>query len=87
MSKKETLINKLLSQSASFTYEEAKSLMGKLGYIEKNKGKTSGSRVAFYHPDTKRFFILHKPHPGKELPSYAVKELIEHLLKEGRLNE
>ena len=85
MSKRETLVNKLIRQSSSFTYEEAKSLMGKMGYIEKNKGKTSGSRVAFYNPETGWFFNLHKPHPEKELPNYAIEGLIEFLKDEAKI--
>ena len=47
MSKKQKLIDKLKSRSRSFTYEEAVSLLLSLGFQMSNKGKTSGSRVAF----------------------------------------
>ncbi len=76
MSSKNKLIEKLRSRSNSFTYAEAKSLLGKLGYEEKNKGKTSGSRVAFVHMETQRIICLHKPHPGNTLKMYAIDELI-----------
>ena len=59
--------------------------MGKMGYIESNKGKTSGSRVSFYNPETKSFFYTHKPHPEKELQDYIIKDLIKHLRKEGKI--
>ena len=47
MSKKDKLLEKLKSKPKDFTYNEAKIILNKLGYFENNKGKTSGSRVAF----------------------------------------
>ena len=47
MSKLEKEIERLKSKPKDYTYEEVKSLLNKLGYIEYNKGKTSGSRVRF----------------------------------------
>ena len=41
------------SLDINFTYQELRSLMHGFGYEEIQKGKTSGSRVAFVHPKTK----------------------------------
>lgn len=77
MSKKEKLIARLLSRPKDFHYDEAKTLLLQLGFEEKNKGKTSGSRVEFVKGvDT---ILLHKPHPSGELKSYQVKQLVDTL--------
>lgn len=77
MSKKEKLIARLLSRPNDFHYDEAKTLLLQLGFEEKNKGKTSGSRVEFIKgADT---ILLHKPHPSGELKSYQVKQLVDTL--------
>lgn len=47
MSEKEKLKQRLLSGPKDFSYNELKSLLNTIGYFESNKGKTSGSRVAF----------------------------------------
>ena len=48
MSKKEKLINRLKTKPKDFTYNEAKTLLESVGFVESNKGKTSGSRVGIY---------------------------------------
>lgn len=77
MSKKEKLIARLLSRPKDFHYDEAKTLLAYFGFEEKNKGKTSGSRVEFIRG--KDTLLLHKPHPTGELKGYQVKQLIESL--------
>lgn len=77
MSKKEKLIARLLSRPKDFHYDEAKALLLAMGYAEKNKGRTSGSRVEFVRDDSS--ILLHKPHPSGELKGYQVKQLIETL--------
>lgn len=81
MTKKSKLIARLLSCPKDFTYDEAKSVLSHFGFVEDNKGKTSGSRVMFIKDaDT---ILLHKPHPSGELKTYQVKQLIEDL-KQGK---
>ena len=70
MSKKEKLIIKLQSKPKDFTYQEAKTLLELLGFYEFNKGKTSGSRVAFIHREKKLEIRIHKPHPNNILKRY-----------------
>ena len=47
MSKNEKLLEKLKSKPKDFTYDEIKKILNNLGFYEDNKGKTSGSKVAF----------------------------------------
>lgn len=74
MNQKEKLITRILSLPKDFTYKEAVSLLGYLGYKEVRTGKTSGSRVRFIHEDGDQF-VMHKPHPDKVLKSYLVAAL------------
>ncbi|MFT6338826.1 MAG: hypothetical protein ACJATI_005605 [Halioglobus sp.] len=79
MSKYEKLIAKLLNRRSTITYLEIAYLLGKLGYKETQKGKTSGSRVAFINKREQHIIRLHKPHPGNELKDYVKKEIISEL--------
>lgn len=84
MGQKEKLIERLKSRPKDFTFDEAETLLRYLSYARANKGKTSGSRVAFIsdaHPP----ILMHKPHPRRELLDYQVKQLIDALEQEGLL--
>ncbi len=83
MGQKEKLIKKLKSNPKDFTFVEAESLLGLLGYRRVNKGKTSGSRVMFTSEEHDTKILLHKPHPRKELLDYQVKQLLQQLEDEG----
>ena len=80
MGQKEKLIKRLKSKPKDFTFEEAETLLGYLSYQRSDKGRTSGSRVAFISEDHAPI-LLHKPHPRKE----QVKQLLETLEQEGLL--
>ena len=84
MGQKEKLIKRLKSKPKDFTFEEAEILLGYLSYQRSDKGRTSGSRVAFISEDHAPI-LLHKPHPRKELLSYQIKQLLETLEQEGLL--
>ncbi len=83
MSKKEKLLEKLLSKSApkNFRTDELVTLMKKCGcrYFEGGRG----SGIGFYHEATGRVLQFDAPHPGSELYGYQVKKVIE-FLKETR---
>jgi hypothetical protein len=79
MSKKQKLIERLCSNPRDFTWSELESLLNYLGFDEIKKGKTSGSRRAFYKVDTQQIIRLHKPHPGNILKEYQIKEIKEAL--------
>ena len=82
MGKKEKLIKRLKSKPKDFTFKEAETLLNYLDYVLSNKGKTSGSRVAFENPNKCDIF-LHKPHPQKELSPAQTGELLRLLEREG----
>ena len=81
--KKQIIKAQLLNKPSDFEYDEAKSLLEKFGYWEENKGRTSGSRVAFVNNETKHIIRFHKPHPGKLLKNYQIEQLIEDLRSQG----
>ena len=82
MGTKDKLVARLRGLPNDFTFAEAERLLTLFGYVKSNKGKTSGSRVLFYKSGRIPVF-LHKPHPGKELKGYAVKQLLNELIKNG----
>lgn len=77
MSKKEKLIGRLLSRPKDFSYDEARTLLCFLGFEERSKGKTSGSRMEYARG--KDTILLHKPHPSGILKPYQVKQIIDTL--------
>ena len=85
MSTVEKLTHKFLSNAKDFTYDELLRLLGKFGYRELAKGKTSGSRVAFFNDITGHLIRLHKPHPGNNLKQYQIALIREELEKKGLL--
>ena len=83
MSRLEKEIDRLKSKPKDYTYDEAKSLLNKLGFFENNKGKTSGSRVEF-KDSYGRKVTLHKPHPSNVIKTYQIIKIVKDL-KEWRL--
>lgn len=83
MSRLEKEIERLKSRPKDYTYDEAKSLLNKLGFYENNKGRTSESRVEF-KDNLGRKITLHKPHPSNIIKIYKVNDLLNDL-KEWRL--
>ena len=84
MSRLEKEIERLKSKPKDYTYEEAKRLLNKLGYMENNKGKTSGSRVIFRN-DKGEKIELHKPHPKNILKPYQIAIIVKSLKEWGNL--
>lgn len=85
MSKFEKAKDRLRLKPKDYTYTEAKALLFQMGFIEYNKGKTSGSRVKFYREKDHKVILLHKPHPDDVMKQGAVKDLLEFLLNLGDL--
>lgn len=79
MSTLKKALHRLKSRPKDYTYTEAKNLLIRLGFEEKSKGKTSGSRVAFYREKDGKIVLLHKPHPEDVMKLYAVDNLIDFL--------
>ena len=84
MSQLEKMITRLKSRPRDYTFIEAKTLLLALNYSIDNKGRTSGSRVAFWQAD-KSDILLHKPHHGNNFKSYQIKDLLEVLEKDGMI--
>ena len=85
MSSLEKAKQELLKCSKNYTYDELKTLMEKLGFEEKNKGKTSGSKVMFYREADQRIIMIHRPHPENTMDTGALKDLIKRLRDYGDL--
>ena len=79
MSSLEKAKQELLKCSKNYTYDDAKALLRKLGFEEKSKGKTSGSRVMFYRESDQRIILIHKPHSENTIDTGSVKDLIKCL--------
>lgn len=78
MSKLEKQIERLKSKPKDYTYDEAKFMLNKMGYIENNKGKTSGSKVVFINKNNVKI-ELHKPHPRNILKPYQINLILDKL--------
>ena len=81
----EKLLARFLARPKDFTYDELKRLLGKLGYTETTKGRTSGARVSFKEEKTGHLISLHKPHPGKIVKEYIIKQVIKSLQEQGKI--
>lgn len=82
MGTKEKLIARFSALPNDFTWEEMRRLLEALGYVQCNKGKTSGSRVIF-KGDGLKPIMLHKPHPGRIIKGYMMKQVYDYLKSEG----
>ncbi len=82
MGTKEKLIERFKRLPNDFTFDEMEKLLAIFGYVKSNKGKTSGSRVVFKN-EVKRPIMLHKPHPGNIVKSYAMKQVLDDLMDAG----
>ena len=80
MGTKEKLRDRFLKMPSDFTFDEMLRLLEGYGYVKSDKGRTSGSRVIFKNGD-KRPIMLHKPHPGNIIKEYALKEVIDKLIR------
>ena len=81
MGKKDKLIKRIKTRPKDFTFEEVESLLLSLGLRKHKSGKTSGSRVKFIYNETP--FIIHKPHPRKELLPYQIDDILDFLERKG----
>ena len=75
MTKKDKLLERFLALPNDFTFDELKSLLESMGFEIENKGKTSGSRVAFVHINYRKHILIHKPHPSKIIKKFYLKQI------------
>lgn len=87
MARIDALLDKLRMKPtpADFHFADLRKVMAYFGYLESNKGATSGSRVKFYHPETQAILLLHKPHPGDEMAKAAVDSVVKFLKEHGHI--
>ena len=85
MSQNDKLKRRLLQIPSDFTYKEMRTLLESMGFVEKTKGKTSGSRSSFFREKDGASILLHKPHPGDEMKKYAVRQVVDYLKELGEL--
>ena len=85
MSNLEKAKERLRNLPKDYTYNEARQLLNKLGFEERTQGKTSSSRVGFYRSSDDAVILLHKPHPGNQMSTGAVKALAQFLSGKGDL--
>jgi len=78
LSRAQKLREKLNRRPKDMTFDEVETLMKSYGFTLSNKGKTSGSRVAFSCPGKPNHY-MHIPHPEKTLKMYAIDNLIKFL--------
>lgn len=84
MGTKEKLLERLKTLPKDFSFDEAERLLTLFGYVKSNKGKTSGSRVMFIDEQNRKI-LLHTPHPGNTIKRYALKEILEKLIRNGNI--
>ena len=85
MTKLDKAKERLRAVPKDYTYSEAKYLLGQLGFLELNKGKTSGSRVKFFRASDNEFILMHKPHPKDIMVIQSVRDLANFLRELGDL--
>ena len=82
VSQQTKLLEKLKSKPKDFRWDELEKLLRGFGYkLEQNRG----SRRKFVHEDSGVMISLHKPHPGNELKSYQIADVLAHLKQEGSI--
>lgn len=86
MSRQEKLISRLLTVPKDFTWDELCKTVAIFGYEEVTGGKTGGSRRRFIDAN-KNIIMLHKPHPGNIVKSYAIRQVITHLKEKGHIQD
>lgn len=85
MTQKEKLIGRIRQLPKDFTFSELEALLSQLGFVVDNKGKTSGSRIRFYHPEKKLQYLAHKPHPANVIKPKALKDILDYLTENNLL--
>ena len=85
MTSKNKLLDRFKRLPKDFTFDELDRLLYLLGYERSNKGKTSGSRI-IYKDNENRPIMLHKPHPGNIIKEYAIKQILEELVRAGHID-
>ena len=76
------MIERFKTIPSDFRFDELERLLAIYGFEQSNKGKTSGSRVVF-KSQSGTPIMLHKPHPGNIVKTYALKQVLDELKNKG----
>lgn len=87
MSKKNKLVERVLSIPSDLTWEELVKFLGVFGFYEFNTSKTGGSRRKFTNDKKEVISNIHKPHPSNILKEYAIKDAIAYLKEKGHFKD
>ena len=63
------------------TFAELETVFLQLGFVKDEKGKTSGLRIKFYHPNKQMQYLAHKPHPSSIIKEKALKDIVSYLME------
>lgn len=85
MSRFEKLLERFKSFPKDFTYDELRALLNHMGFVESNRGKTSGSRVCFFREKDDRIIMIHKPHPENNIKRCYLKQIYATLKEYGEV--
>lgn len=77
------LIIKLKSSPNDLKYSDFKKIMEHFGYVEYNKGKTSGSRVIFYRKSDNDKIGGDRPHGNGSVSVGWIRRVVKHLKEKG----
>ena len=82
MTQYDKLLSRFLSLPKDFKIDELNTLMSKLGFRISNRGKTSGSAIAYIN-EKKHIIRIHRPHPSKIVKLSALKDILNNLKENG----
>lgn len=85
MGTQDKLIMRFKKKPRDFTWDELTRMLASFGFEKVNKGKTSGSRMAFKKEGMPPI-LLHKPHPGNILKAYTMKQILDFLTEYRLIN-
>lgn len=84
MGTKDKLIARFKRLPSDFTFDELVRMLRLLGYEMNTKGRTSGSRLVF-KDRVGNPIMIHRPHPGNTVKSYAMKQILDELIDKGKI--
>lgn len=84
MNQRKRLMERFKTKPKDFSWDELVRRLESLGYRQASSGKTTGSRCRFIH-ETAPTINLHRPHPGKIVRAYALRNVLEALPRESLL--
>lgn len=85
MGRNDKLTQKIKNIPKDLKYSDLKKFLESLGYMESNKGKTSGSRVIFFRATDNDKIGGDKPHGNGPVSVGWLKRVVKHLEEKGDL--